>query len=172
MKLEMTGRAWVFRSKITTDDILPGAYLDRSNDEVGRYAMAGSDPDFATAVQPGDFVVGTANFGSGSGRESAPYALKNAGVAAVIAPSFGRLFFRNAINIGLVPVVCPTLHVETGDSLTVDLERRCVVDHRRGTTTHPIENLTGISREILAAGGLIPYTKQRLAQGRPPRPGS
>ena len=108
----LEGRAFCFGNQVTTDDILPGRYLDRRADEVAQFAMAGVDPTFAARVRPGDFVVAGANFGAGSGRESAPAALKGAGVAAVVASSFSRLFFRNCINLGLPPVLID----ETADS--------------------------------------------------------
>lgn len=158
------GRAWIFPANITTDDILPGQYLDRANEEVGRFAMAGVDPDFVHKVQPGDFIVAGPNFGSGSGRETAPIAVKLAGVAVVIAPSFGRLFFRNSINIGLPAVIIESVEgIQDGDPLTVDLEERTVTNQRTGQV-NPFLNLTGTSLEILRAGGIVPYTKRRLAQ--------
>lgn len=158
------GHAWIFPENVTTDDILPGRYLDRANDEVGQFAMAGIDPDFVTKVQPGDFIVAGPNFGSGSGRESAPIAIKSAGVAAVIAPSFGRVFFRNSINIGLPAAIIESVdQIQEGDQLVVNLEARTVTNKRSGQVT-PISNLTGISLEILQAGGIVSYTKQRLAQ--------
>jgi 3-isopropylmalate/(R)-2-methylmalate dehydratase small subunit len=160
------GRAWVFPANVTTDDILPGHYLDRANDEVGQFAMSGIDPDFVKKVQPGDFIVAGPNFGSGSGRETAPIAIKLAGVAAIIAPSFGRVFFRNSINIGLPAVIIEKVDpIQTGDPLTVDLEQRMVTNERTGQV-EPILNLTGTSLAILRAGGIVPYTKQRLAQGK------
>jgi 3-isopropylmalate/(R)-2-methylmalate dehydratase small subunit len=158
------GRAWVFPANITTDDILPGRYLDRANEEVGQFAMAGVDPDFVNKVQPGDFIVAGSNFGSGSGRETAPIAIQLAGVAAIIAPSFGRVFFRNSINIGLPAIIIETIdRIRDGDPLTVDMEARTVTNARTGQV-YPIHNLRGISLEILLAGGIVPYTKKRLRQ--------
>jgi 3-isopropylmalate dehydratase small subunit len=159
-----TGRAWVFGAGITTDDILPGRYLDRGNAEVGAFAMAGVDPTFAARVAPGDFIVAGANFGAGSGRESAPYALAGAGIAAVIAPSFARVFFRNAINIGLAPVMVETVAaIAAGDELTLDLAARHVTNQRT-QISYLIRNLTGISLEILEAGGIVAHTRTRLAR--------
>ncbi len=160
------GQAWVFGANVTTDDILPGRYLQCSNDEVGRYAMAGIDPQLAGKVQPGDVLVGGHNFGCGSGRESAPYAIAHAGFSAVIAPSFARLFFRNCINIGLPTILIDSVElIATGDSLVVDLDARSVTNEATGVS-YLIRNLTGISREILRAGGIVPYTKARIASGR------
>ncbi len=163
----LEGRAWVFGDHVTTDDIYPGRYLERPLEEAGRYAMAGIDEEFAGRVRPGDFVVAGVNFGAGSSREAAAVALKQAGVAAVIARSFGRIFFRNAINNGLPAVMVPdTSGVRTGDRLRVDLVGRRVTVVRTGEALD-ILNLTGISLDILRAGGILPYTEVRLAARRP-----
>lgn len=159
----LEGCAWVFGDHVTTDDIYPGRYLERPLEEAGRYAMAGVDEGFAARVRPGDFVVAGVNFGAGSSREAAVVALKQAGVAAVIAQSFGRIFFRNAINNGLPAVmVRDTSSIQTGDRLRVDLLGRRVTVVRTGEVLE-ILNLTGISLDILQAGGIIPYTEARLA---------
>jgi 3-isopropylmalate/(R)-2-methylmalate dehydratase small subunit len=164
------GRAWLFGAGITTDDILPGRYLDHGNHEVGKFAMAGVAPEFAGRVGRGDFIVAGPNFGAGSGRESAAYAIRGAGVAAVIAPSFGRLFFRNAINIGLPPIIVDTTEgIAEGDPLVVDLREHTIVNDRT-RAVHAIRNLTGISLEILRAGGIVPYTLMRRRRGEEPRP--
>lgn len=156
------GRAWVFGDYVTTDDILPGRFLERPLEEAGRFAMTGIDEGFPQRVKPGDFVVGGTNFGAGSSREAAVAALKYAGVAAVIARSFGRIFFRNAINNGLPAVIIEeTAGIAPGDRLRLDLEARTVTNLRTGQT-FPVLNLTGTSREILAAGGIIPFTLARL----------
>jgi 3-isopropylmalate/(R)-2-methylmalate dehydratase small subunit len=158
--MPLTGTAFHFGDGVTTDDILPGRYLDRASHEVAAFAMAGVDPEFARKVKPGDFIVAGRNFGAGSGRESAPAALKGAGVAAVIAVSFSRLFFRNCVNLGLPPlIVDDTADLREGDQLTVDLERRTIHSGRTGTT-RPIRNLTGISQQILQAGGIMPFVRQ------------
>jgi 3-isopropylmalate/(R)-2-methylmalate dehydratase small subunit len=163
----LEGTAWVFGDHVTTDDIYPGRYLERPLEEAGRYAMAGVDEDFASRVQRGDFVVGGVNFGAGSSREAAVVALKRVGVAAVVARSFGRIFFRNAINNGLPAVMVPdTSQIRTGDRLRLDLTFRQVTILHTGVTL-PILNLTGISLEILRAGGLLPFTEARLARRRP-----
>jgi len=155
------GRAWVFRGIITTEDILPNEFLDRANDEVGQFALAGIDPDFARNVAAGDVVVGDANFGSGSSRETAPIALKLAGVGAVIAQGFGRVFFRNCINIGLPAIaIASTENIQPGDELSIDLTARIVKNQRSGEI-YPFQNLSGISLDILNAGGIVPYTKGR-----------
>lgn len=158
----LRGRAWTFGANITTDDILPGRYLDRSNEEVGRFAMAGLDEEFPSKIAPGDFIVAGKNFGCGSSRETAPIAIKGAGIGAIIGESFARIFLRNAVNIGLVPVIIEdTSAISQGDEVEIDVEAREV---RNVTTGHayPILNLRGISWEILQAGGIIPYTQARM----------
>jgi 3-isopropylmalate/(R)-2-methylmalate dehydratase small subunit len=160
----MSGRAWVFGEQVTTDDILPGRYLDRSGDELGQLAMSGVDPDFSRRVRRGDFIVAGDGFGTGSGRDSAATAIKLAGIAAIIAPSYGRIFYRNAINLGLPAViVASTADIAQGDALLLDLERRRLVP-RGGAPSRAILNMTGIAREILDAGGIVPFTRRRLAR--------
>lgn len=156
------GRVWHFPANVTTDDILPGQYLDRANEEVGQFAMAGIDPDFVGKIEDGDIIVAGPNFGSGSGRETAPIAIKLAGISVVVAPSFARTYFRNSINIGLPAVIIEKAEgIENGSSITVDLKARTVSN---AGIKYPILNLSGISLEILQAGGIVPYTKQRIAE--------
>jgi 3-isopropylmalate/(R)-2-methylmalate dehydratase small subunit len=157
------GRVWLFPANITTEDILPNQFLDRANEEVGQFAMAGVDPDFVKKIAPGDLIVGGANFGTGSSRETAPIALQLAGIGGVIAPSFGRVFLRNCINIGLPAVMVQSIDgIQQGDTLVIDLESRQVSNSRTDSALS-IKNLTGISLDILQAGGIIPFTKQRKA---------
>ena len=157
------GCAWVFPANITTEDILPNQFLDRANDEVGQFAMAGVDPSFVKKIASSDLIVGGANFGTGSSRETAPIALKLAGIGGVIAPSFGRVFLRNSINIGLPAVIVESIDdIQQGDILVIDLESRQVTNSRTNAAL-PIKNLTGISRDILRVGGIVPFTKQRKA---------
>ncbi len=156
------GTVWKFGDDITTDDILPGRYLDRRNDEAGTFVMAGIDPEFSSKIRPGDIIVAGKRFGIGSGRESAVFAIKEAGIPVVIAESFSRLFFRNAINNGLIPVLIESTEtIQQGDRLRVDIAER-MVHNLRTDERFPILNLTGISREILEAGGIIPFTERRL----------
>ncbi len=163
----LEGKVWVFPGNVTTDEILPGQYLDRSNDEVGQFAMAGADSEFVNKISNGDFIVAGSNFGSGSGRESAPIANQQAGIAAVIAPSFARLFFRNSINVGLPAVIIPSIEdILEGDQLSIDLEKTRMVTNLRTENQYAVQNLLGTSREILQAGGIVAYTKQRMAAER------
>ncbi|MDR7470998.1 MAG: 3-isopropylmalate dehydratase [Armatimonadota bacterium] len=160
----LEGQAWVFGDHVTTDDIFPGRFLDRPLEEAGRYAMAGVDETFAQQVRPGDFVVAGANFGAGSSREAAVICLKQVGISAVVARSFARIFFRNAINHGLpAAIVADTSGIAAGDRLRLNLHARILTDLRTGQTL-PILNLTGTSQEILTYGGIIAYTRARLAR--------
>jgi 3-isopropylmalate dehydratase small subunit len=163
MKHNITGRVWRFGDNVTTDDILPGQYLDRSNDEVGTFAMAGLDPNFAGEVKSGDIIVAGKNFGMGSGRENAVFAIINSGVAAIVAESFSRIFYRNAVNNGLMPIVVDsTADICGGERITIDIDelRVSAPSDPDGTS---IRNLTGTSREILEAGGILEFTRKRMA---------
>jgi 3-isopropylmalate/(R)-2-methylmalate dehydratase small subunit len=156
------GQAWVFGDHVNTDQILPGKYLDRPMEQVGQYAMTGFDETFPQRVRPGDFVVAGVNFGCGSSREAAVLALKQAGVAAIIARSFGRIFFRNAINNGFpVAMISDTSRIAHGDPLRLDLRARAVTNLRNGEE-FALLSLTGTSRQILEAGGIVPFTLARL----------
>ena len=169
MSARRHGAAWVFPGDITTDDILPGRFLELDSADTGKHAMAGVDPGFAARIAPGDLVVGGGLFGSGSGRESAAYALLHAGVGAIIAPGLGRIFYRNCVNIGLPAIQVDHVDgIAPGDPLVVDLELRSVTDQRTGVV-YPIRNLAGISLDILRAGGIVAYTRRvqqrRLKEG-------
>jgi 3-isopropylmalate/(R)-2-methylmalate dehydratase small subunit len=122
--MELRGKAHCFGNDVNTDYIISGKYKFKTLDmkELAKHVMEDLDPDFAERVQPGDFVVAGSNFGCGSSREQAPLALLNAGVGAVLAKSFARIFYRNAINTGLPVVVCDTGLIDAGDELVVDLE--------------------------------------------------
>jgi len=159
--MAMKGKAWKFGDNISTDLIAPGRLFHlRSNlPELATHVLEDADPEFASKVQPGDFVVGGSNFGLGSSREHAPTIIKIAGVSAVIAQSFARIFFRNAINVGLPVIQCNTGRIETGDELEVDLAEGTVNDITKGIilTFHP---LPGIMRTILEDGGLVAYLQK------------
>lgn len=166
MKQVYEGQAWVFGDHVNTDQILPGKYLDRPTDLVGQYAMTGLDEAFPQRVRPGDFVVAGVNFGCGSSREAAVLALKQAGVAAIIARSFARIFFRNAINNGFpVAVIADTSRIAQGDPLRLAFLARAVTNLRNGEEV-PLLSLTGTSQQILEAGGIVPFTLARLQRRR------
>lgn len=121
MKTEIKGKVWKFRDSIDTDVIIPGRYLRTfSLDELASHVMEGENPEFAKNVQKGDVIVAGWNFGCGSSREQAPVALKHAGVDAIVAKSFARIFYRNAINVGL-PVIVADIEAEEGEELNINL---------------------------------------------------
>lgn len=156
----MGNTAHVFGDDINTDYIIPGrrrAQVTRLSDLVP-YLMEDIRPGFSQRLSPGDFIVGGRNFGCGSSREHAPQLLKDAGVAAVLASSFARIFFRNSINLGLPAVVCDTSGISDGDRLEVDLERGEVRNLSTGAVLH-VSPLPPIMARILKAGGLLPYVR-------------
>ena len=122
----LSGRAWLFGDDISTDHIAPGRlfHLRTNLPELAKHVLEDARPEFAGEMRPGDFVVGGRNFGLGSSREHAPRIIKMAGVGAVLAQSFARIFFRNAINVGLPVLQCDTSGIGEQDELEVDLERR------------------------------------------------
>lgn len=159
------GRAFVYGDNVDTDVIIPARYLTTTDEaELARHALEDLDPDFASSVRPGDVVVAGENFGSGSSREHAAVCLKAAGVGAVVASSFARIFFRNAINTGLPIAVSPeaVAGISAGDEVEVDVAAGTV----RNVTTgreYVAEPLPDFVMEIVAAGGLIPWVRQRVA---------
>ena len=151
-------RVWKFGNDVDTDAIIPGRFLTIYDPkELAAHAFEGTRNDFAKGVRPGDIIVAGSNFGSGSSREHAPLALKGAGVQLVVAQSFARIFFRNAINIGLLPLTCPdTGGIEDGETAAVDLESNTLSVDGRSYTLEPIPAFV---REIVRAGGLVPYAR-------------
>ena len=151
------GAAWVFGDNIDTDQLAPGSTLKSSIEVTASQCLGTLNPEFAEAVQHGDFVVGGRNFGIGSSREQAAQALCHLGVAAVIAPSFGGIFYRNALNFGLLALVCSETGVITqGDRLTLDPEKGSVHNLTRDET-YSCEAVPTHLLEIVSAGGLVPY---------------
>ena len=166
MKTQFTGKAFVFGKNIDTDQIYPGRYLDLTDPpDVAKHAMEGaSDPDFAKDFKPGDILVAGTNFGCGSSREHAVVTLKAAGVSAVLADSFARIFYRNGINLGIPLLVSPGIasRVSRGDELIVDLEKS-EVRNKTKNEMYPIEPVTEYARNILEAGGIKPLLKAEYA---------
>ncbi len=156
MRLE--GRAWVFGDGISTDHITPGRYFHLRSDlkELAKHVLEDAREDFAKGVQPGDIVVGGKNFGQGSSREHAPTVIKLAGVSAVVAQSFARIFFRNCINIGLPVIMCDTTNIREGDRLSIDLATGVLRDHT-GDFTLTFPPLPDVMTRILADGGLVAH---------------
>ena len=166
----LRGRAWVFGNDVDTDAIIPAKRCSTIEiAELGRYAMEGLDPTFAASIKVGDIIAAGWNFGCGSSRETAPLALLGAGVAAVVAGSFARIFFRNAINVGLPLVESPEaiLDARPGDWLHVDTAEGRLCNETRGMT-YAIAPYPEVVREIIACGGMVEYVRKRL--GKPPLP--
>jgi 3-isopropylmalate/(R)-2-methylmalate dehydratase small subunit len=160
----LRGRAWKYGDNVDTDAIIPARYLNVSTPEaLAEHCMEDIDADFVEKVRAGDMIVGGANFGCGSSREHAPLALKGAGVSCVIASSFARIFYRNAINIGLPILECPEAveATETGQVLEVDLEQGTVTNVDTGQTFQA-EPYPPFLMGIIEAGGLIPYTRAKI----------
>ncbi|MBO8180004.1 MAG: 3-isopropylmalate dehydratase small subunit [Archaeoglobus sp.] len=159
--MKMVGRAWKFGDDISTDHITPGRYYHlRSNmPELAKHVMEDADPDFMKKFKPGDFIVAGKNFGMGSSREHAPLALKIAGVSAVIAKSFARIFYRNAINVGLPVLIADTDSIDSGDELEVDLEKGIIVNRTKGEELR-VKGIPEVMLKILNEGGLVSYVKK------------
>ena len=157
----LKGRAFKFGDNISTDLIIPGRFLNlRSNlPELAKHVLEDADATFAQRVKKGDIVVAGTNFGLGSSREHAPIVIKMAGVSAVLAKSFARIFFRNAINIGLPVLVCDTDLIDDGDNLEIDLGLGDVSDSTNGGHLH-FSPIPDIMLHILNDGGLVPYIQK------------
>lgn len=158
------GKAWLYGDNVDTDVIIPARYLTTSDPaELAAHAMEDLDPSFASSVRPGDVVVAGQNFGCGSSREHAPLALKGAGVAAVVASSFARIFFRNAINTGLSILTCPeaVAATKTGDEIEIDLGRGRIVNLTWGEDWDA-ELLPEFIMDIVNAGGLVSWARSRV----------
>lgn len=158
------GKAHKFGANVDTDVIIPARYLNVSEaSELARHCMEDIDPEFLNKVSEGDIIVATTNFGCGSSREHAPIAIKAAGISCVIAESFARIFFRNAVNIGLPLLESRTaaMAIEDGDLLEVDLSQGSIRDVTKSETfiasTYPEFML-----QIIRAGGLVEHTRERL----------
>ncbi|MGI9331349.1 MAG: 3-isopropylmalate dehydratase [Gammaproteobacteria bacterium] len=164
MSLVISGRAWVFGDNVNTDAMAPGLYFKSPMDEMARHCMETLDPTFAGAVQPGDVVVGGLNFGMGSAREQAAMALQHLGVGAVLARSFGRIFYRNALNFGIPALLLPAdMEILAGDHLHIDAATGELNNVRAGRAAQA-EALPPHLLSLVAAGGLMPYLKTRLAE--------
>ena len=164
----LKGKVHKYGADVNTDVIIPARYLNVSDPaELAKHCMEDIDKDFVTEVQPGDMIMATTNFGCGSSREHAPLAIKASGISCIIAKSFARIFFRNAINIGLPLLECEEAveKTEAGDSLEVDLSRGEIRNVTRGVT-FTAKPYPDFMAELISAGGLIEYTRQRLINRR------
>jgi len=154
----LQGKVHKFGDSISTDHIIPGRYAHlRSNlPELAKHVLEDADVDFVNKVKEGDFVVGGSNFGLGSSREHAPLVIKMAGVSAILAKSVARIFFRNAINLGLPVLICDTDKINDGDELEIDLAAGTIKDLTNGTEL-TFGKIPDVMLAILDDGGLIPY---------------
>ncbi len=166
--MQLQGRVWKYGDNINTDVIFPGkyTYTVTGRDEIARHALEDLDPTFVKNVQPGDMIVAGRNWGCGSSREQAASCLVYNGVGAVIAESFSRIFYRNALNNGLLAITCPSAvqAIEPGETVTLDLAHN-VVQCAAGEFAYP--PLSPSVMGIVQAGGLVAYVKHKLAATRP-----
>jgi len=154
----LKGKAFKFGDDISTDLIIAGKYAHlRSNlPELAKHAMEDANPDFVKQVKPGDFIVGGSNFGLGSSREHAPLVIKMAGVSAILAKSFARIFFRNAINQGVPALICDTDKISQDDILEIRLEEG-IINNVSRKESYRFTRIPQAMLKILNEGGLIPY---------------
>lgn len=163
--MKAIGAAHKYRAHVNTDEIVPARYLNTSDPkELAKHCMEDIDAEFITKMRPGDIIVAEENFGCGSSREHAPIAIKAAGVSCVIAKSFARIFFRNAIDIGLpiVESVEAVDSVATGDTLEVDFDKGEITNVTKGKT-FAITPFPPFMQELINAGGLMEYAKKKSA---------
>ena len=163
--MKATGKVHKYGDHVDTDAIIAARYLNTSDpDELAGHCMQDIDADFVERMQPGDFIVAGRNFGCGSSREHAPIAIKAAGISGVIAASFARIFYRNALNVGLPIIESPEAAegIDAGDEITVDTEAGTIEDHTTGER-FSFAPLTGIAAELVEAGGLVELTRRKLA---------
>jgi 3-isopropylmalate/(R)-2-methylmalate dehydratase small subunit len=156
------GKAWKFGENLNTDEIIPGRYnITIDPLELAKNVFCEIKPDYAKNVKPGDVVVGGQNFGCGSSREHAPIAIKGSQAVCVIAPSFARIFFRNAINIGLPILECPeaTADIDEGDDIQVDLASGRIFNHTKDHT-YQAQPLPAFVMKIAEAGGIVNFLKE------------
>ena len=161
--MELTGKAWKYGDDVDTDVIIPARHLNTSDPaELARHCMEDIDPGFASKVSPGDILVAGKNFGCGSSREHAPIAIKACGVAAVVARSFARIFYRNAFNMGLPIFEAPQAvdEIEAGDLLSIDMQAGTLRNKTKGRE-YRIVPVPPFMQELVSAGGLLNYTVAR-----------
>jgi 3-isopropylmalate/(R)-2-methylmalate dehydratase small subunit len=158
----MKGKVWKFGDDIDTDIIIPGRYLVITDpDKLAKHCMEGLDPDFHEKVSNGDIIVAGKNFGCGSSREHAPLALQGAGIGAVIAESFARIFYRNATNVGIPLLEAPGISeaIGEGEKIEINMENGIIISE--SGKEYKFKKLPPFMLEILEKGGLIPYLKEK-----------
>ena len=161
---KLNGRTWRFGNDVDTDLIIPARYLNTSDPkELAEHCMEDADPTFVSKVNPGDIIVAGKNFGCGSSREHAPIAIKAAGVTCVIAASFARIFYRNAINIGLPILESPeaSAAISEGNQVEVDLDTGVITDLSNGQK-YQAAPFPPFMQQLINAGGLIEYVKTKI----------
>ena len=166
--MTIRGSAWTFGEDVDTDIIIPARYLTTIDPaELASHCMEPVRPDFPKRVRPGDIVVSGKNFGCGSSREHAPVALKGCGVAVVIAPTFARIFYRNAFNVGLPAIesAAAAAAIREGDDLEVDLMGGTIVNHTRGER-YAFLAIPPFMMELVASGGLMRWLKADMQKGQ------
>jgi 3-isopropylmalate/(R)-2-methylmalate dehydratase small subunit len=164
MNKKIRGRAFVFGPNIDTDQIYPGRYLELTDPaDVGKHAMEGADPSFAKEFKPGDIIVAATNFGCGSSREHAAVTLKAVEAGVIVAESFGRIFYRNAVNLGIPVLVCPGIRkiVNKGDILQVDLGTGRLTNETAGISAQA-QPLSEYVMKILESGGIKPLIRSQF----------
>ena len=162
---KITGKVWTFGDHIDTDIIIAARYLNSSEPEhLAKYIMEDKDPDFVKKMTKGDIIVAGENFGCGSSREHAPIALKAAGIAAIVAPSFARIFYRNAFNMGLPIFELPeSIEIKEGESISIDLDDGTITNNTNNKT-YKFKAIPPFMQELIASGGLINYAKEEIAR--------
>lgn len=172
--MQFTGRCWVYGDDVNTDVIFPGKYTYTLTNpaDFAAHALEDLDPDFAKQVQPGDIIVGSKNFGCGSSREQAAVCLKMAGVRVIIARSFARIFFRNCVNNGVLPIACPEAVdvIRKGDTVRVDVANGQIHLVSREAAHFSFPPLSPSVMAIIEAGGLIPMLRRKLGTEHLPMP--
>ena len=161
--MKALGHVFKYGDNVDTDVIIPARYLNSFDaKELASHAMVDIDPTFAERVQPGDIIVANKNFGCGSSREHAPLCLKTAGVSCIIAETFARIFFRNAINIGLPIVECPEAakEINAGDEVEVDFDSGIITDKTTGKS-YKGQPFPEVMQKIITAGGLVNYINEK-----------
>lgn len=162
-KANINGKVWTFGKDIDTDLIIAARYLNTSvPEELAKHVMEDADPDFVSKMNKGDIIVAGENFGCGSSREHAPIALKAAGIAAVIAPTFARIFYRNAFNMGL-PIfeLKESAEINEGDEVTVDMDAGTVTNKTTGKT-YNFTPIPAFMQELIDAGGLMNFAQNEI----------
>jgi 3-isopropylmalate/(R)-2-methylmalate dehydratase small subunit len=166
MSAPQYGRAFVFGDSVNTDALAPGSYMKHPIATIASHCLESVDPSFARAVRPGDVVVAGKGFGIGSSREQAAEALKHLGVAAVLARSFGGIFYRNALNLGLPVLVCEDVErISAGDLIHVDAATGAIDNKTRGISLLAVP-LPPFLLAMIADGGLVPHLEKRFSGKR------